>query len=381
MPKAKVPSVTEGDVLKRNDLIDLKNKVEDIHKIIDHENIRQEGLDRRVFKNRVHSSAKGAFNQVYGSGCDLERKTTFTAPEDWDTLENSAHAGPEIQIPWNPETDTHAIVRVSLFIDTRNTESKVHMPNDCWDFGLMVRPPVSGSDYAPLSHALPDGAPVKFDRTPTALEDRIWPYQRVQLNLPFSGGARWGQMSYGEAWDDCAGDDDEKEIFGFGKIDGERGGFVAMHKGVRQVSGPFWSDKDGVPFYQRQDGSLIGTAAWDRESSTDTHINVTYHEKYYPRGDWWQHQYDRSSNMNASITLIAHITSRVANSGLGCFRWTEEGTGRIGLFYRCFQGNKFPMSNGDFYMGGTIKSEHVEDLDCGVPRIESLRMQYQIIRR
>ena len=49
MPKAKSPEMVEGDVIEKDHILSLKKEIDSFSDEIDTTNIREEGLDRRVF--------------------------------------------------------------------------------------------------------------------------------------------------------------------------------------------------------------------------------------------------------------------------------------------------------------------------------------------
>ena len=435
MPTAKTPAFVEGDIIEKSDLTALKDSVEEIHKDIDASNVRQEGLDRRVFLPRAHSTNKGAHNNVYSTeAAELERTELWSQPNfPALALKNSQQTSqPVLAIPWDPEVDTDVIIRVSFLIDTRNTVSKPHMFQDNWDFGLRVMAPgESETGVMIFGTEITEMEPYGDQRT-------VWPYQKVQLNFPFTAGARYGMLSYTQLKDDhrhCQIDSgDEYEFYNWSYSVGQSTGgddatdyFVMGWGPPYTVYGPFynyehsgWSESDTGAFMtvNRNDGSNPGTDCYsyrfiDPDEGYVPTASADYYDNEYPRGDWFQYQYDRASNMNQSVTLICRGTSKDSvlprESRGGAYRFLKAGTARVGLVYRCNKGEvnaqwrspdpgaadgyKSEIDGGDFYiagasanygMGGVIAEEHLYKKyvgEAGAPKIENLRMSYQIIRR
>ena len=434
MPTAKTPAFVEGDIIEKSDLTALKDSVEEIHKDIDASNVRQEGLDRRVFYPRAHSTNKGAHNNVYSSEATQLTRTTLWKEVDFDplALKNSySSSGSVLAIPWDPETDTDVIIRVSFVVDTRNTVSKPHMYQDNWDFGLRVIAPGEPDQAMVIGSEITEMEPYGDQRT-------VWPYQKVMLNFPFTAGARYGMLSYTQLKDDhrhCkidSGDDFEYYAWSY-SVGQSTGGddatdyFIMGWGPPYTVYGPFynyehsgWSESDTGAFHtvNRNDGSTPGIDCYqyryiDPAEGYVPTASADYFDNEYPRGDWFQYQYDRASNMNQSVTLICRGTSKDSvlptESRGGAYRFLRKGTARVGLVYRCnhaevkphwrgpdpgaSEGIKSDLEGADHYeagasahygMGGVIDEEHLRSKyvgEAGAPKIENLRMSYQIIRR
>ena len=55
MTVLKGTSIVEGEILDKEKLLEIKDDLDDLHKNVDHENIREEGLDNRLFQDGAHS--------------------------------------------------------------------------------------------------------------------------------------------------------------------------------------------------------------------------------------------------------------------------------------------------------------------------------------
>jgi hypothetical protein len=332
MPKIPTPSFVEGDIINKNDILDLKSGLKDINQDIDSENIREEGLDRRIFKpgsivpqfennQRVYSSAT--------QGIVMNTKWKLVRYDDADDLKgNKASSNvPEIHIDWNPERDTHCIIRFSAYVDSRHSEARILQTNNFWDIGLVIVPP---------GVSKPDAAFLKTIHQPTSglgdVHIGVYPYQRIGLTYAFSGGYNQGYLTRGES-DDYVSDD------------------PILHNQEYRVL----SDDDGDTIDQL----------------------YRYQENTYPRGAWNQYAFDRAGNMNGSIGLVAHATSQLSTytndasepdkteSG-GQLFWTKKGTAKIYAVYR--SALAAPSSSSTFTTAPYIN-------------IHSLSLQAQIIRR
>ena len=377
MPKVTVPALVEGDVLDKDQLLKLKTAMAEVDTKVDQENIRQEGLDRRVFKPNLHARNVGLgepyYNNVYVNQHNLlPRSQRWTRMKCADGLFNSAHPlYPEMWIPWNPETDTHCIIRASFFVNTKSTPKKPFNLNDAWDFGLMIKPPEDTSVDGPSP--FPETAKTMFKSVGTFEGGSVWPYQRMCLSYAFTRGARHGFYDWAQAKDH-----QNDPAFGYNTSD-----YVGYTLGTRNTSkarftGPFTFlfPAESVSAYGELDPSppdftseSRDTSAWYSRRYSDGEYGHTFLEDRLPRGAWDQYPFSRQSNMNQSFTLISHATSSKENAANGSLQWTTEGRARVSVYYRCNLSRAEPFDNPNI------------DLDVGVPNLENFRMSYQIIRR
>ena len=332
MPKIPTPSFVEGDIINKDDILDLKSGLKDINQHIDSENIREEGLDRRIFKPGSIVPQFENTQRVYSSATQpivMSTSWKLVGYDDPDDLKGNKanHNVPRIHLHWDPETDTHCIIRFSAYVDSRHSEARVLQTNNFWDIGLVIVPP--GIDK-------PDAAFLRtIHQPPSGLGDvhvGVNPYQRIGLTYAFSGGFNQGYLTSGESDDyvsyDSREDDQEFKII---------------------------SDDDG-----------------------DSVENLyRYQENTYPRGAWNQYAFDRAGNMNGSIGLVAHATSQLSTytndasapdrteSG-GQLFWTKKGIAKIYVVYRSALAG--PSADGTFTTSPYIN-------------IHSLSLQTQIIRR
>jgi hypothetical protein len=298
MPKVKPKDFKEGEVITKSDILETRTAIEDIDLDIDQENIREEGLDRRLFsRDQVNKSYPVRVFSTKQSQ-RLPRTTTFRKPRfDTGTLENSLNpVFPELSIQWDTEKDTHAIVRCSMFVETRG-DSHTHMNDDAWEFGLQIVKPGQGipSEGADL------GLFPYFIET-----QHVWPYQRVCLTGAFSG----------------------KRHDGF----------------IKNTSATLVRTEGFSDFFTGSDYPWLFSGSVRDD---------------YPRGAWNQYAMNRSSSWNASITLIAHITSNMTELENSCHHVDETGEIRVIPVYRCL-----------------IPGEHT-----GRPRIKNIELSYQTFRR
>ena len=297
MPKINSSKIIEGDVITKSGLTETIDELERIDFEIDQDNIREEGLDRRSFENNCWTGTYG--NMVNGRKSNtLWRSDVWRRPYfDAANLNNSTRTNyPEMRLDWDSETDSHLVVRCSFFVYSNDTTYKFWRSHDFWDFGLVVVPPTASS------YSTSD-----MTTGPNADDDiaRVWPYQRVQLNYPFSNGRSDGYLSRSEStiWpkNDSATKDKYTESF---------------------------QDEAERVFGDSQAGKQV--SSWGHNSF----------QRFYPRGAWNQYAVNRASNMNQSITLIEHCTSineaQDGNTFQGAHRF--KGSGRVVIYpaYRTY---------------------------------------------
>tara|TARA_R110001592_G_scaffold327580_1_gene608787 strand:- start:1123 stop:2019 length:897 start_codon:yes stop_codon:yes gene_type:complete len=277
MPKVQPKDFKEGDVINRSEILETHTAIEEVDLDIDQENIREEGLDRRLFKAGQITDTFPTRLFSNNQSTRLSRTSTFKRPI-WRSgrLVNSLHSNhPELSFQWDTEKDTHAIIRCSMFVDTIG-DDHTDLNDDAWEFGLQIVKP--GESYI-------DGANLGMSEYGTI--PMVWPYQRVCLSGAFSGKRHHGFFS----------DPKSENIKLFGSIN--------------------FFDESEHPEY--------------------SHISSGENESIYPRGAWNQYAMNRSSSWNASVTLIAHVTSNMSNLELGTHHVDQSGEIRIVPVYRCLR--------------------------------------------
>lgn len=175
MPIVTPTDFVEGEVITKASILDTRTAIEEIDFDIDGDNIREEGLDRRVFEDL--SLVSNPYDSVrLASYQDLPRSTAWRAAvcSDGSLVNSFAPHWPQINIPWDPELDSYVIVRCSfLFISPDPKSGESLWSEDAFDFGLYVIPP----------NATPLSSPALAYNTSGA---GIWPYSRTYLNEAFS---------------------------------------------------------------------------------------------------------------------------------------------------------------------------------------------------
>ena len=300
MPKINASKIIEGDVITKSGLTETIDEVERIDFVIDQDNIREEGLDRRSFENECWAGSYA--NMVNGSTSNgLRRSDVWKRPYfEAANLTNSTQTNyPEMRLDWDSETDSHLVVRCSFFVYSNETGYKFWRNHDFWDFGLVVVPP-----------SAPSYTTSDMITGPCADDDiaRVWPYQRVQLNYPFSKGRGDGYLSRSESAIFPKNDDATKDKY----------------------PSYFWHQVEKL-FDDSQAGKQV--LEWGGNSF----------DLFYPRGAWNQYAVNRSSNLNQSITLIEHCTSikeaQDGNTFQGAHRF--KGSGRVVIYpvFRSYLGD------------------------------------------
>ena len=305
MPKFIATSPKEGDVITKESIKDNVDRIEAIDFDIDAENFREEGLDRQAFFPQSISrrgcrpvSARG----LLGSDTLLPRRSQWRLAEFRPDQVSSGDAIPRLNIPWDPEFDTHCVVRVSLEATNRvDLTGREKRADDFWDFGLLIVPPgVELGSVGNIDSFMAGGG--------------VWPYQRVKLSPAFTRHSNQGFLTYNETYEETV----------FGTIDA----------GSEETD----NSRNAVAVLRSDANSSDFTV--NLEDTTKQNFNSSY-----PRGEWFQYGYERGANWSQSFTLIALCTSLMRRSSsdaaLGfefpsnTSRWTQPGTAQVFLAYRC----------------------------------------------
>ena len=302
MPKISPPEFVEG-VVEKGDITELQDSINtDLVGQIDGSNIREEGLDRRVFKEGSIVPKFTTTQRIYSSEiqsvvCDTGwRRISYS---EADHLKgNKGHSNIAMMpVQWDPETDTHCVIRLSMYIDTQTTDGRPVSGNNLWDFGLLVIPP---------GKSFPGGYPQAGFGRGGSLTDihRVAPFQRVGLNTAFTQNRTQGHFTKGQSE------------------------FIHDQLGL---GGTY---ETGSSSNER---SRIGTAT----SSTNT---FGFHNDTYPRGTWYQYAFDRGANFNASFSMTCHATSELSSAAdvTSSFLWPDAGKAEIYVMYRSFLGGAVP---------------------------------------
>lgn len=179
MGKIKTTSIREGDVILKSDIAEVSKSFEAIDHEINQENIREEGLDRRVFKDQPWVGDDSTSEVTSLRRIKLIRSSSSTS--SWRYVTTSAgdlHGStstthPSLFVYWNPEKDSDIIIRCSFFIDTKGSAlgNKAEYYDDFWEFGLLIQKPGEESETFRLNVSPAVGG--------------IWPYTRMGLSAPF----------------------------------------------------------------------------------------------------------------------------------------------------------------------------------------------------
>ena len=296
MPKITPPEFVEGDVVEKRDITDLRDSINtNLIDEIDGSNIREEGLDRRVFKEGSVVPKFTTTQRLYSSTIQ-----TVASSQNWrivsydnaDDLKGNKDNPNQAVMPirWNTETDTHCVIRLSMYVDSQTGERRpVKDAQNYWDFGLLVVSP---------GESRPSGFPTTgFEQMASFTKTfRVSPFQRVGLNNAFNRDRTQGYFTKGQS--------------------------NAVHRGLG-LSGTF--DPHDTDIQRRKIG----------DSCPNSDV-FSYHTKTYPRGAWYQYAFDRSSNFNASFSMTCHATSELSRASKlnANFMWPFSGTARIYVMYR-----------------------------------------------
>ncbi len=298
MPKIDSPDFVEGDVVQKSDITKLRDDInETLIDGVDSSNIREEGLDRRVFESGSvvpkFTKTQRAYSSTKTSALASQRWNYLLYLEASDLKGNKAHSNyASTSVRWNPETDTHCVIRLSMYVDSRTTGRRPQDGDNYWDFGLVIVPP---------GQSRPDSMLTGFEPNAwTTGGIRVSPYQRVGLTGAFNVNRNKGYFTKGQSTSLT-----------------RSAGFVEWRSDVSS------NERDLI------DDGTGGT--WATSAGT-----LGYHDDTYPRGTWYQYAFDRGSNFNSSFSMTAHCTSELsrASEGTSQFFWPDAGTAEIYVVYR-----------------------------------------------
>ena len=126
-----VAGVSEGSTLDKKDINDTVDSWLDASQNISGQNIREEGLDRRVFKsNKTWAEHKGSKSET-SNGTLRHLRLTKTKEDEWRPVQQFNESGGlleknfsngtgntsvcAVQWDWDPDLDTYCIIRASFF--------------------------------------------------------------------------------------------------------------------------------------------------------------------------------------------------------------------------------------------------------------------------
>ena len=350
MPKIKPIVPKEGDVITKESLIDFSNEIENIDTKIDQDNIREEGLDWRVFDDGVTVEHRDLHKGPVTTSKNLRiSHNQFWTVPTWPSGSISGgynSTTPRIDFEWDPEKDTDIIIRCSLQATSNaagKKRSHIQRTMEAWEFGLYIIPP--GSPTVPPARPT-QGFPVDIPHM-------VFPSQRMMLNGAFSTFNRRGHSTRNE-W--------------YGEHD----------TGLDELRDEFGEAPDETSF-RIYDYLTAKTRLQEFD---------TWGQSDYPAGQWDQYGYDRSSRMAQSFTLVAHASSHHERylppnmENLSVRKFLKAGTGKAYLVYRSFYTHP-ALSSGPVYYsndnpsGGTL----FDNTESGMMGIDCINMSYQIIRR
>lgn len=299
MPKFVPSSPKEGDVITKESITDNTDALEEIDFSLDQENFREEGLDRRVFYPQTaakRASVNVSANGLTGTNQLLSREQQWTLVRFREDQTSSGHIYPKLQIDWDPERDTHCVIRCSFEATNRLDMSGIELrPDDYWEFGLLIIPP--DQPY-----------PGSIASTDVFMTGRgVWPYQRVSLSPAFRDEAWKGNTNFNESFED--------------KVTG--------HENMGNITSSEFETAHTA--FQTSAAASSNIKMWEP-------IGEDEFFDHYPRGEWFQHGYDRHANWTQSFTLVA-LASSLRQRGFShppnTSRWDKSGQARVYVVYRC----------------------------------------------
>ena len=276
----------EGEKITKESFTDLADNIKGADGTIDENNIRQEGLDGRNFGSGIyiHSLAnyqKRTKNPGPISCANFDGSITdiFKKVQTATYFGERSSSRARLSFNWQPEINTHAIIRCSGVISTKSesisggTVNGFYVPDRYTiDVGLLIRGKKSdGDDPADTRDTFKLG----FDRNMVegsyfTGSPKVWPYQRVCLNDAYASLAQAGARKNVTDWRGFQLDD-------FGKIeppetasDGALGGIILPEQG----HGTEWLyDRKSYMYYNF---NLIAHISSEHNSGTSFLVNDSY---------------------------------------------------------------------------------------------------------
>lgn len=186
MPKINTTPFKEGDVIRKSDITSVADEFETIDTILDEENLREEGLDRRVFDGNPWTQISSPPVEIKGKAAlsQMPSSTNWSLVRAEGFIEGGvSDVNPTIIIPWNTLNDSDVIIRCSFFIESAGSnldDADVRVGNDDWEFGLHVTHPDQSPDAGLVLLA------------GNTLSGGIWPYARIGLCKAFQRDSKKG---------------------------------------------------------------------------------------------------------------------------------------------------------------------------------------------
>tara|TARA_R100001086_G_scaffold139409_1_gene73135 strand:+ start:229 stop:1404 length:1176 start_codon:yes stop_codon:yes gene_type:complete len=199
----------EGEKITKKSFTDLADNIAGADGAIDENNIRQEGLDGRNFASGVYiHDVPGYQKRTKNPGPITCSNFDGSISADFKKVATSTFFGEastsraRLRFNWQPEINTHAIIRCSGVISTKpETTSGGSRVNGFYvpdrytiDVGLLIRgKKPDGDDPGDTS----DNFSLRFDRDMVegsyfTHSPSVWPYQRVCLNDAYASLAQAG---------------------------------------------------------------------------------------------------------------------------------------------------------------------------------------------
>lgn len=198
-PFAGTQDFLEGETITKDGFRNFKERIDAVESVVDQDNIRQEGLDRRSFATKTwHKSLDKANTIAY-----VDESYILLDPVEsgvWTRVRTSssvispdfATSGGEgrlmVTSTFDPEIDSHLIIRCSGVISSRQMYY-VGEDDHFIDVGLRVRTADTAGSLVTRYKRGTGSASLDDDWLESGV---VWPYQRISLNTAYSKFAEIG---------------------------------------------------------------------------------------------------------------------------------------------------------------------------------------------
>ena len=276
----------EGEKITKESFTDLADNIKVADGTIDENNIRQEGLDGRNFGGGIYIHSLSNYQKrtnnpgpIFCPNFDASITDIFKKVPTTKFKGESSYQHARLIFDWQPEINTHAIIRCSGVISTKSEtlsggvrKNGFYVPDRYTiDVGLLIRgKKIDGDDPADT-----DRFRLGFDRNMVegsyfTGSAKVWPYQRVCLNDAYARLAQAGARKNVTDWRGFSLDD-------FGKIEppetaveGALGGIILPEQG----HGTEWLyDRKSYMYYNF---NLIAHISSEHNSGTSFLVNDSY---------------------------------------------------------------------------------------------------------
>ena len=282
----------EGEKITKESFTDLADNIKGADGTIDENNIRQEGLDGRNFGSGIYIHSLSNYQKrtknpgpISCSNFDGSISANFKKVQTATYFGDRSSSHARLSFNWQPEINTHAIIRCSGVISTKPENISGGVVNGFYvpdrytiDVGLLIRGKKSdGDDPADTRDTFKLG----FDRNMVegsyfTGSPKVWPYQRVCLNDAYARHAQVGIRKNVTDWQGYKLDDFGKIIPSEFEAEGVEGGVVFPEQGHATE---WLYDRKSYMYYNF---NLIAHISSEHNSGTSFLVNDSYRSGFTP---------------------------------------------------------------------------------------------------